>query len=123
MKHEALAVQENADPFRVSVHNRVCDLVNLSAPHSLSCTRQPTSIFFMIRCTLRSLKSVPTVKLWNLCDPSYFFAVSRSASTASCGARHARFRVRSSSGVDSAGTSFQKSSSGVDALFCSKMDL
>ena len=76
-----------------------------------------TSIDFRNRWQLLSLKSLPTVKLWKLCDPSNFFAASLRDASCSGVIRYARFLRKSSCGLAccSALASLQNGCDGISA--------
>lgn len=71
-----------------------------------------TWTFLINRWLLLSENSRPTVKLWKLCVPSNFFAVSRNSSSGSGGNRNSRFLDRSSSREDVAPTAPQNGCTG-----------
>lgn len=104
VEHEALAVKEDADPFRIAMDHRIVDLYIGEFTILVEGMKQGlnthTLISFIKRILLRSRNSRPTVKLWKLWLASYFFTVSRKRSMSAEPTLHARFRARSSSCED-----------------------
>lgn len=97
MHHEALSVEEDANPLCLTVHYRVSNLKKGIKRKSATRTGQRalTTMFFMMRWLLRSLNTPLTVKLWKLCVAMYFCALVRSISTWAGSTRHARLRSMS----------------------------